>query len=274
MLLLREPAQPQVRGPVRAERGSGVEVFVLRRRASMAFAARMHAFPGGGVDPRDSEPGVPWVGPSPLEWGGRLGCPTELAEALVCAAVRELFEECGVLLAGADEESVVGDVSGPDWEADRLALLDRSLAMSQLLVRRGLRLRSDLLRPWAHWTTPVFEPRRYDTWFFVAALPTGQLARDVGGEADHTRWIGVDELLVGERQGRLPMYPADPGDRGGSRCGSAEFGYAGQPGRRRDVGAAGPAPGHAVARPATPRGVRSCWWTWTGAAAGSPGPRP
>jgi 8-oxo-dGTP pyrophosphatase MutT (NUDIX family) len=194
VLLLRE-------GP------ADVEVFVLRRRASMAFAARMHAFPGGGVDPRDSEPGVPWVGPSPLEWGELLGCPAELAEALVCAAVRELFEECGVLLAGSDDEAVVGDVSGPDWETDRLALLDRSLAMSQLLIRRGLRLRSDLLRAWAHWTTPVFEPRRYDTWFFTAALPVGQLARDVGGEADHTRWIGIEDLLVGERQGRLPMYP-------------------------------------------------------------------
>jgi 8-oxo-dGTP pyrophosphatase MutT (NUDIX family) len=184
-----------------------LEVFVLRRRASMAFAARMHAFPGGGVDPRDSEPGVPWVGPSPQEWGRLLGCPAELAEALVCAAVRELFEECGVLLAGVDDDSVVSDLSGPEWEIDRLALLDRSLAMSQLLIRRGLRLRSDLLRPWAHWTTPVFEPRRYDTWFFVAALPTGQRARDVGGEADHTRWIGLEELLRGERQGRLPMYP-------------------------------------------------------------------
>jgi 8-oxo-dGTP pyrophosphatase MutT (NUDIX family) len=184
-----------------------VEVFVLRRRASMAFAARMHAFPGGGVDPRDSEPGVPWVGPTPTEWGGLLGCPAELAEALVCAAVRELFEECGVLLAGSDHEDVVSDVSGADWESDRLALLDRSLAMSQLLIRRGLRLRSDLLRPWAHWTTPPFESRRYDTWFFVAALPTGQLARDVGGEADHTRWIAVDDLLAGERAGRLPMYP-------------------------------------------------------------------
>jgi 8-oxo-dGTP pyrophosphatase MutT (NUDIX family) len=200
VLLLREAADA-VDGRDR------VEVFMLRRRASMAFAARMHAFPGGGVDPRDSEPDVPWVGPTPRDWGALLGCPAELAEALVCAAVRELFEECGVLLAGADDETVVGDVSGADWEVDRLALLDRSLAMSQLLVRRGLRLRSDLLRPWAHWTTPVFEPRRYDTWFFVAALPTGQLARDVGGEADHTRWIGVDELILGERQGRLPMFP-------------------------------------------------------------------
>ncbi len=182
-----------------------LEVLLLRRRTSMAFAGGMHVFPGGGVDPRDSEPGVPWVGPPPAEWAAVLGCPVELAEALVCAAVRELFEECGVLLAGPDPTSVVADVSAAEWEQDRLALLDRSLAMSELLRRRSLWLRSDLLRPWAHWTTPVFEPRRFDTWFFVARLPEGQVARDVGEEADRTHWRRVDEVLAEHRQGRLPM---------------------------------------------------------------------
>ena len=185
--------------------GKDLEVLLLRRRTTMAFAGGMHVFPGGGVDPRDSEPGVPWVGPTPTEWGARLGCPVALAEALVCAAVRELFEECGVLLAGPDPTSVVPDVSAEDWEQDRRSLLDRSLPMSQLLIRRGLHLRSDLLRPWAHWTTPLFEPRRFDTWFFVARLPEGQVARDIREEADRTHWLGVDAALAGHRQGRLPM---------------------------------------------------------------------
>jgi 8-oxo-dGTP pyrophosphatase MutT (NUDIX family) len=185
-----------------------VEVFLLRRRASMAFAPRMHAFPGGGVDPRDSDAEVPWVGPAPAEWGLALHCPETLATALVCAAVRELFEECGVLLAGGDAGGpVVADVSSEDWERDRLALLDRSLSMSELLVRRGLHLRSDLLRAWAHWTTPEFEPRRFDTWFFVAALPVGQHARDIGGEADRASWIGIKELVAGQANGRLAMFP-------------------------------------------------------------------
>jgi 8-oxo-dGTP pyrophosphatase MutT (NUDIX family) len=188
--------------------GAGdVEVFLLRRRASMAFAPRMHAFPGGGVDPRDSDTDLPWIGPTPAEWGLVLRCPAELAAALVCAAVRELFEECGVLLGGAADGEVVADVSTDEWEQDRLALLDRSLALSELLVRRGLSLRSDLLRAWAHWTTPEFEERRFDTWFFVAALPVGQHARDVGGEADRTGWLGVDALVANYRSGRLEMYP-------------------------------------------------------------------
>jgi 8-oxo-dGTP pyrophosphatase MutT (NUDIX family) len=200
VLLLREP-------------GDEVEVFLLRRRSSMAFAPRMHAFPGGGVDPRDSDAAVPWVGPTPQEWGRQLGAPAELAAALVCAAVRELFEECGVLLAGSGDAAVdaasgvVADLSDPSWEADRLALLDRSLAMSDLLARRGLVLRSDLLRPWAHWTTPEWEPRRYDTWFFLAVLPAGQQARDIGDEADRAHWIGVDQLVAGHDSGRLAMLP-------------------------------------------------------------------
>jgi len=61
--------------------------------------------------------------------------------------------------------------------------------MSELLDRRGLRLRDDLLLPWARWITPEFEPRRFDTWFFVAVLPPAQTARDVSGEADRTTWI-------------------------------------------------------------------------------------
>jgi 8-oxo-dGTP pyrophosphatase MutT (NUDIX family) len=213
VLLLREgPGGDGGSGASGASGDSGragdVEVFLLRRRTSMAFAGGMHAFPGGGVDPRDSDTDVPWIGPSPQEWGRALGCPAELASALVCAAVRELFEECGVLLAGDETaQTVVGDVSDDGWESDRLALLDRSLSMTELLRRRRLHLRSDLLRPWAHWTTPEFEPRRFDTWFFLAALPVGQVARDIGGEADRARWVGLDALTSEHAAGRLPMLP-------------------------------------------------------------------
>jgi 8-oxo-dGTP pyrophosphatase MutT (NUDIX family) len=147
----------------------------------MAFAAQMHAFPGGGVDARDGDLDVPWAGPDPQEWATALGSSRTQARELVCAAVRELFEECGVLLAGPDEHTVVADLSDPSWEQDRQGLLTRTIALSQLLTRRHLVLRTDLLRAWAHWTTPVFEPRRYDTRFFVAALPAGQRAQDVGG---------------------------------------------------------------------------------------------
>lgn len=185
----------------------GVEVFVLRRVASMAFAPRMHVFPGGGVDPRDADPELPWAGPSPVDWAAVLGGGAAEASELVCAAVRELFEECGVVLAGPDGDRVVDDLDDPGWEVDRQSLLDRSLALSEMLERRGLVLRSDLLRPWAHWTTPVFEPRRYDTRFFVAAMPAGQHARDVGGEADHAAWISARAAVLGQHDGRLAMLP-------------------------------------------------------------------
>ncbi len=183
----------------------GPEVFVLRRVASMAFAPRMHVFPGGGVDPRDADPDLPWAGPGPDAWGAALGADPVRARELVCAAVRELFEECGVLLAGASPDHLVEDLAGPGWEQDRRALLDHSLALSELLVRRGLVLRSDLLRPWAHWVTPEIEPRRYDTRFFVAALPTGQRARDVGGEADRAGWLGAAAAVREHESGRLAM---------------------------------------------------------------------
>ena len=99
-----------------------------------------------------------------------------------------------MLLAGAGPDDIV-DVSGAEWEADRLALIDHRESLSGLLDRRGLVLRADLLRPWAHWITPEVEPRRYDTRFFVAALPAGQDTRDVGGEADATMWLTPREAL-------------------------------------------------------------------------------
>jgi 8-oxo-dGTP pyrophosphatase MutT (NUDIX family) len=167
----------------------------------------MCVFPGGGVDPRDFDHTVAWAGPSPAEWAERLGTDEGKARALVCAAVRETFEESGVLLAGASAGEVVADTTATEWEDDRRALLDRSLAMSALLARRGLVLRSDLLGAFAHWITPEFEPRRFDTRFFLAALPVGQRARDVSGEADAADWLPVAEAVRGFDEGRLAMLP-------------------------------------------------------------------
>ncbi|HZI98147.1 MAG TPA: NUDIX hydrolase [Actinomycetales bacterium] len=185
----------------------GVEVFMLRRQTSMAFAAGMYVFPGGGVDPRDAEPSLPWTGPSLADWGRWLGAEAAQAGAMVCAAVRETFEECGVLLAGPDQVSVTDDVSGADWETDRQALITKDLALTGMLDRRGLVLRSDLLRPWAHWITPEFEPRRYDTRFFLAAVPTGQRARHVGGEAAASGWWRPGEVLRGAARGDVGLMP-------------------------------------------------------------------
>ena len=186
---------------------AGPEVYLLRRAGTMAFAAGMHVFPGGSVDPRDGEGATAWSGPSPAEWAARLGCDEALARALVCAAVRETYEESGVLLAGPSAGDVVADTTGDEWERDRSALLDRSLSMAAMLMARGLVLRSDLMRAWAHWITPEFEPRRFDTRFFVASLPAGQLARDVSGEADHADWLPVRDAVAAHEAGRMAMLP-------------------------------------------------------------------
>jgi 8-oxo-dGTP pyrophosphatase MutT (NUDIX family) len=186
---------------------NGVEIFMLRRSSTMEFAPRMMVFPGGGVDPRDADPGLPWAGPSPAEWGRLLVADEATARELVVAAVREVFEECGVLLAGPDVDSVVGDVSGPEWQAERAALLSRELSLSQMLVGRGLVLRSDLLRARAHWITPEFEPKRYDTRFFAALLPAGQIADDQTSEADHADWADPVRLLEDYASGVALMLP-------------------------------------------------------------------
>jgi 8-oxo-dGTP pyrophosphatase MutT (NUDIX family) len=187
---------------------SGLEVYLLRRVSSMAFAAGATVFPGGSVDPRDAHlPDHYWAGPAASEWTRALTADVDLARALVCAAVRETFEESGVVLAGLAADTVVEDTRGPDWEADRLALLDRSLSFSAFCERRGLVVRADLLRPWAHWITPEIESRRFDTRFFVAALPDGQRTRDVGGEADQVFWLSPHEALERQAGGEMALMP-------------------------------------------------------------------
>ncbi len=187
--------------------GGGLLVYLLRRVSSMKFAPGAYVFPGGSVDPRDADLSVTWSGPSAAEWGSAFGVAEGLARELVSAAVRETFEESGVMLAGPAEGAIVADTSDDEWEADRQALLDRSLSLAELLGRRELVLRGDLLRPWSHWITPEIEPRRYDTRFFVAALPSGQRTRDVSTESDRVMWISPGEAAEAARRGDLPMLP-------------------------------------------------------------------
>ncbi|MET7351157.1 NUDIX hydrolase [Streptomyces mirabilis] len=182
-------------------------VHMLRRRASMAFAGGAYAYPGGGVDPRDDEHQIRWAGPTRAWWANRLSTDETSAQAVVCAAVRETYEEAGVLLAGPTPDTVVGDTTGEDWEADRAALVARDLSFAEFLDRRGLVLRSDLLGVWTRWITPEFESRRYDTWFFVAALPEGQRTRNASTEADRTVWIRPADAADGYDKGELLMMP-------------------------------------------------------------------
>ncbi|HEU5333660.1 MAG TPA: NUDIX hydrolase [Actinocrinis sp.] len=215
ILLLRDRPDPLERGP---------EVYMQRRRSSMAFAAGMYVFPGGSVDPGDHRWPQAWAGAGPGEWAEILGCAEELAGAVVCAAVRETFEECGLLLAapadmgsaaGAEPdgtestraETVLVDTSGAEWEDERAALAGHESTLADLLGRRGLVLRADLLHAWTRWVTPEFEPRRFDTWFFMAALPELGSARDVSGEADLSVWRRPLDMLADYQAGSVDMMP-------------------------------------------------------------------
>jgi 8-oxo-dGTP pyrophosphatase MutT (NUDIX family) len=174
----------------------------------MDFVAGVMVFPGGGVDDRDRNADIAWFGPEPDWWAARLGVETELARALVCAAARETFEESGVLFAGAadDADVLVDDASV--YRQQRKALVDRTLSFAEFLQAERLVLRADLLRPWANWVTPKEErTRRYDTYFFVGALPDGQRADGDNTETDRADWITPEAALDDFAEGRTFLLP-------------------------------------------------------------------
>lgn len=184
---------------------TGPEVFLIRRVVGMDFAGGMTVFPGGGVDPQDATADVAWAGPPVSWWAEQFGVEEARARALVCAAVRETFEECGVLLAGPTADTVVADTSG--YARAREQLEARELSFSDFLASEGLVLRADLLRPWANWVTPIGENRRYDTHFFVAAAPAGQTADGATSEAAEVAWQAPEEAIADWRDGRTMLLP-------------------------------------------------------------------
>lgn len=206
------PAETALASTVMLVRESGshsfsLEVFLQRRAASMAFAPSMLVFPGGRVDERDARTDVAWAGRSPREWAEVLGTDVDSTRRLVTAAIRELYEECGVLLAGPDEHSVVADVGSSTWHERRMALTRHEIALADLLAHENLVLRADLLSYRAHWVTPVFEPRRYDTRFFAATVPQGQRPDDLTSEADHADWADPVATLAAFERGEVLMLP-------------------------------------------------------------------
>ncbi len=191
-----------------ADDADGVEVFLMRRHSAMDFVAGVMVFPGGGVDDRDRNADVAWHGPDRQWWADRFGVDVELAEALVCAAARETFEESGVLFAGAadDPDLLVDDASR--YREQRAALENKTLSFGEFLRSEELVLRADLLRPWANWVTPKEErTRRYDTFFFVGALPQGQRADGDNTETDKAEWVTPQAALDDFADGRSFLLP-------------------------------------------------------------------
>lgn len=182
----------------------GIEVFLQHRVQQMAFAGGMTVFPGGGVDDRDRDAQIRWAGPDVHWWAEQLATDVEAGRALVAAAVRETFEECGVLLAGT------ADTVCPDpsiYHAERARLVSKELSFAEFLNQHDLVLRTDLLGPMAHWITPKNEKRRYDTRFFLAALPCGQDADGATTEAEATEWQTAQGALDDWAAGRRFLLP-------------------------------------------------------------------
>ncbi|GMA86546.1 hypothetical protein GCM10025868_17960 [Angustibacter aerolatus] len=180
----------------------GPEAFLLRRKASMAFAARMHVFPGGGVDPRDDDADVPWAGPPLDDWAQRLGVGPGTAAGLVCAAVREPVRGVGRAARRAGRRCrgrrhVRAGVGGRPAGAARpraRAVAGCSCAAGWCCAptcsRRG---RTGARRSSSRGaTTPGSSS---------PSLPAGQVARDVGGEADEVAWLPASDALAGHERG-------------------------------------------------------------------------
>src|SRR6202012_5184319 len=127
------PAEPRDAATVIVLRDSaaGPEGDLLRRLSSMSVAPAAYVFPGGKVAARDAEGGHGGAGPPPDKLAPALGGPVAGAAALIRAAVRETFEECGVLLAGPSADTVVGEVTGPEGEADQQALSGGSISLAE-----------------------------------------------------------------------------------------------------------------------------------------------
>jgi 8-oxo-dGTP pyrophosphatase MutT (NUDIX family) len=205
------PPRPAATVMLVRDAAQSIEVFLMRRVQTMQFVAGVTVFPGGGVDERDRDADIAWAGPDRDWWAGKFGVDPVLAGALVCAAARETFEESGVLFAGpADSPNGAGQIvsDASRYRDARHALESRELSFGEFLARENLVLRSDLLRPWANWVTPKEErTRRYDTFFFVGALPQGQQADGENTESDHADWATPQAALDEFEQGHTFLLP-------------------------------------------------------------------
>ena len=197
---------------------------MLRRVATMEFAPRMMVFPGGGVDPRDADAGLPWAGPAPAEWAARLDVDEATARVLVAAAVREVFEECGVLLAGPSRRR-------GDRRRQRCALARAAATACSTARRRCPRCCSEhgwCCAPTCSATAPTGSPpssRRVATTPGSSAPPCrrGSGADDDTTEADVADWVRPADLLEAWRDGARADAAAD---RRGGRGGAAAAGSA------------------------------------------------
>ncbi len=181
----------------------GLEVFMVVRHHEIDFAAGALVFPGGKLAPGDQDARMQ------LRCTGIEGLPPE-AIALRVAAIREAFEECGMLLARTPGAR---DLIGPE----RLAVLgpryrkrlDKGdIAMADVLEAENLELACEQLVPFAHWITPIGMPKRFDTHFYLAVAPANQLGTHDGTEVVDSLWLSPKTALSQAEAGVHTLVPA------------------------------------------------------------------
>lgn len=179
----------------------GMEAFMVVRHHQIDFASGALVFPGGSLDPDDHV----------LAARPELIHHTETLDALALAfrigALRETFEECGILLARPKGSTALASAKDAKRVEDkhRAALCESKIAFSQILDAEGLVLALDLLVPFAHWITPVAMSKRFDTLFFMARAPEDQLGAHDGHESVDSVWVTPQQALADTKTGRFKL---------------------------------------------------------------------
>jgi 8-oxo-dGTP pyrophosphatase MutT (NUDIX family) len=178
-----------------------IEVFMMVRHYEIDFSSGALVFPGGSVDKGDQE-----IIANPALYAGGEGLDAS-ALSFRIAAIRETFEESGILLARVSGlNSLVDARRASEIEAaHRGPLCEGKTTFSKILADNGLRLALDELLPYAHWITPEGMPKRFDTWFFLAAAPPEQVGAHDGRESTDSIWLSPGEALAGGDSGRFKL---------------------------------------------------------------------
>lgn len=189
---------------LRPHKPDGFEVFLTRRPDSMPFLGGMYCFPGGTLSKNDFSPRMiaRAVGLEPMRARQMLGAhlSPEIAIGHWIAAIRELFEEVGVLLATDRDGHLPANL-------DQLhaAITDQSVSFQQLLEDNQLLLKLDALAYFSDWQTPSQFKTRFDTRFFVTEIPPGQTPIETSYEVAHSLWVTPDRALQLFAAEELPM---------------------------------------------------------------------
>jgi 8-oxo-dGTP pyrophosphatase MutT (NUDIX family) len=178
-----------------------IEVFMMVRHYEIDFNSGALVFPGGSVDKGDKE-----IIASPALYSGGKGLDESVLSFRI-AAIRETFEESGILLARPKGSKSLVDAkrAGEIEAASRAALCESKISFLQVLTDNGMVLALDELVPYAHWITPEGMPKRFDTWFFLAAAPPEQLGAHDGRESTDSIWVSPREALEGGETGRFKL---------------------------------------------------------------------